>query len=198
MQNTLAANLDANVKNHVFFAQARRHEGTLEAALHPDGVPPSVFHALVESVSAHTAVMHRYTALKKRVLKLDPLREYDLSAPLFADGEFSFEYDDACTMLLDAFAPLGPTTWRLVRRHRARLDRSHENAGKRSGGYSSGSYDTAPHPAELERAAGRHLHLAHELGHSLHNWLAARHQPYVRRPSHLHGPRWRPAPSTSC
>jgi oligoendopeptidase F len=180
-RNTLAATLDANVKNHVFFAQARRHEGTLEAALHPDGVPPSVFHALVESVGAHTAVMHRYTALKKRVLKLDPLREHDLSAPLFADGEFSFEYDDACTMLLDAFAPLGPDYVATVRGgiEGGWID-VHENAGKRSGGYSSGSYDTAPYILlNWSGQLGDTFTLAHELGHSLHTWLAARHQPYV-------------------
>ncbi|MBK7672925.1 MAG: oligoendopeptidase F [bacterium] len=181
MQNTLAANLDANVKNHVFFAQARRHEGTLEAALHPDGVPPSVFHSLVESVGAHTAVMHRYTALKKRVLKLDPLREHDLSAPLFADGEFSFEYDDACTMLLDAFAPLGPDYVATVRGgiEGGWID-VHENAGKRSGGYSSGSYDTAPYILlNWSGQLGDTFTLAHELGHSLHTWLASRNQPYV-------------------
>ena len=38
-------NMDANVKNHVFFAGARNHEGTLEAALHPDGVPPAEWEA---------------------------------------------------------------------------------------------------------------------------------------------------------
>lgn len=181
MQNTLAANLDANVKNHVFYAQARRHEGTLEAALHPDGVPPSVFHSLVETVNAHSAVIHRYTALKKRVLALDPLREHDLAAPLFADGEFSFGYDDACAMLLEAFAPLGPEYVATVRGgiEGGWID-VHENAGKRSGGYSSGSYDTPPFILlNWAGQLGDTFTLAHELGHSLHTWLASRHQPYV-------------------
>ena len=181
LKNTLAANLDANVKNHVFFAQARRHESALEAALHPDGVPPAVFHSLIETVGANTAVIHRYTALKKRVLKLDPLHEHDLSAPLFADGEFTFDYDDACNMLLDAFAPLGPSYVEAVRGGIAGgwID-VHENAGKRSGGYSSGSYDTAPYILlNWSDQLGDTFTLAHELGHSLHTWLASRHQPYV-------------------
>lgn len=181
MKNTLAANLDANVKNHVFFAQARRHESALEAALHPDGVPPAVFHSLVETVGANTAVIHRYTALKKRVLGLDPLHEYDLAAPLFADGEFTFDYDDACRMLLDAFAPLGPSYVETVR---GGMDGGwidvHENAGKRSGGYSSGTYDTAPYILlNWSDQLGDTFTLAHELGHSLHTRLASRHQPYV-------------------
>ncbi len=181
MQNTLAANLDANVKNHVFFAQARRHESALESALHPDAVPPAVFHSLIETVGANTAVIHRYTALKKRVLKLDPLREHDLAAPLFADGEFTFDYDDACRMLLDAFAPLGPAYVGTVQGGIGGgwID-VHENAGKRSGGYSSGSYDTAPYILlNWSGQLGDTFTLAHELGHSLHTWLASRNQPYV-------------------
>ena len=59
--NTLPANMDANVKNHVFFAGARKHAGTLEAALHPDGVPPEVFHSLVGTVSDNIDTIHRYT-----------------------------------------------------------------------------------------------------------------------------------------
>lgn len=181
LQNTLAANLDANVKNHVFFAQARRHENALESALHPDGVPPAVFHALIETVGANTAVMHRYTALKKRVLKLDPLCEHDLSAPLFADGEFTFDYDEACRMLLEALTPLGGAYVEVVRGGIGGgwID-VHENAGKRSGGYSSGSYDTAPYILlNWSGQLGDTFTLAHELGHSLHTWLASRHQPYV-------------------
>lgn len=180
-KNTLAANLDANVKNHVFVAQARRYESTLEAALNPDAIPPAVFHALIESVRAQAPVIHRYTALKKRILGLEPLHEYDLTAPLFADGEFTFAYDDSCRMLLEAFAPLGRDYVETVR---GGFDGGwidvHENAGKRSGGYSSGSYDTAPYILlNWSDQLGDTFTLAHELGHSLHTWLASRHQPYV-------------------
>ena len=181
LKNTLAANLDANVKNHVFFAQARKHESALEAALHPDGVAPAVFHSLIGTVNANTAVLHRYTALKKRILRLDPLREHDLAAPLFADGEFTFDYDEACRMLLEAFAPLGTSYVEAVR---GGIDGGwidvHENAGKRSGGYSSGSYDTAPYILlNWSGQLGDTFTLAHELGHSLHTWLASRNQPYA-------------------
>ena len=181
MKNTLAANMDANVKNHVFYAEARGHEGTLEAALHPDAVPPAVFHSLVETVSAHTATIHRYTALKQRVLGLDPLHEHDLAVPLFPAGEFKFEYDDACKVMLEAFAPLGPDYVATVRDGIAGgwID-VHENAGKRSGGYSNGVYDTPPFILlNWSDQLGDSFTLAHELGHSMHSFLAAKHQPYV-------------------
>jgi oligoendopeptidase F len=181
MKNTLAANMDANVKNHVFFAQARKHAGTLEAALHPDGVPPEVFHSLIDTVSANTSTIHRYTALKQRVLGLKPIREYDLAVPLFAEGEFKFGYDEACTMLLDAFAPLGEDYVKTVAEGIAGgwID-VHENAGKRSGGYSNGVYDTPPFILlNWADQLGDTFTLAHELGHSMHSWLTVNNQPFV-------------------
>jgi len=181
LKNTLAANMDANVKNHVFFAGARRYPGTLEAALHPDGVPPEVFHSLIDTVNDNAATIHRYTELKKRVLKLDPLREFDLAAPLFPEGEFKFTYDEACPMLLDAFAPLGPDYVATVRGgiEGGWID-VHENAGKRSGGYSNGVYDTPPYILlNWAEQLGDTFTLAHELGHSMHSWLSVHHQPYV-------------------
>jgi oligoendopeptidase F len=181
LKNTLAANMDANVKNHVFFSGARKHAGTLEAALHPDGVPPQVFHSLLDTVANHISTVHRYTALKKRVLGLDELREYDLAVPLFPDGEFKFDYDAACAMLLEAFRPLGHDYLQTVKGGIAGgwID-VHENVGKRSGGYSNGVYDTPPYILlNWAEQLGDTFTLAHELGHSMHSWLAARHQPYV-------------------
>ncbi len=181
MKNTLAANMDSNVKNHVFFAQARRHEGTLEASLHPDAVPTGVFHSLIETVSENAATLHRMTDLKKRVLGLDPLREYDLAVPLFPEGRFEFTYDEACPLVLEAFKPLGPEYVQTVKEG---IDGGwidvHETAGKRSGGYSNGVYDTPPFILlNWADQLGDTFTLAHELGHSMHSFLAAAHQPYV-------------------
>ncbi len=181
LKNTLAANLDANVKNHVFFARARKFEGTLEASLHPDGVAPSVFHSLIETVGDNIDTLHRYTALKKRVLKLDELHEYDLAVPLFPEGEFTFDYDEACGVLLKAFAPLGPDYVREVEKG---IDGGwidvHETAGKRSGGYSNGVYDTQPYILlNWADQLNDTFTFAHELGHSMHSWLAVENQPFV-------------------
>ena len=181
LKNTLAANMDANVKNHVFFARTRGHEGTLEASLHPDGVPPQVFHSLIETVSDNIDTLHRYTALKKRVLKLDELHEYDLSVPLFPDGEFKFNYDEACDVVMQAFAPLGTDYLKEVEKgiNGGWID-VHETTGKRSGGYSNGVYDTQPYILlNWADQLGDTFTFAHELGHSMHSWLAVKNQPFV-------------------
>ena len=179
--NTLAANLDANVNNHVFYARARNHAGTLEAALHNNAVPVDVFHELVAAVNGNLPVIHRYTALKKRVLGVDTLREYDLYAPLFPDGKFAYTYEESCELLLEALAPLGEGYVDAVRRGiDERWIDVHESPGKRGGAYSSGAYDTPPYV--LLNWSGQlrdTFTLAHELGHSLHSWHTTTSQPYV-------------------
>lgn len=181
VRNTMAAALDANVKNHVFYAEARGFAGTLEAALHPSAVPPEVYHTLLATVDARKSVIHRYTALKRRVLGLDPLEEFDLQVPLFLDAEFTFSYEEAQQILLDAFAPLGDEYVAIVREGYADgwID-VHENRGKRSGAYSGGAYDTQPYILlNWSDQLGDTFTLAHEMGHSVHSYLAHRQQPYV-------------------
>jgi len=115
------------------------------------------------------------------VLGLEELQEFDLAVPLFPAGEFKFEYDAACTMLLEAFRPLGPDYLEVVK---GGIDGGwidvHENVGKRSGGYSNGVYDTPPYILlNWAEQLGDTFTLAHELGHSMHSWLSVHAQPYV-------------------
>jgi len=179
--NTLAANLDASVKNHVFRARARNHASCLHAALHGPGVPVEVFHSLVDTVRAGLPAVHRYTALKKRVLGVDQLHEHDLYLPLHPQGEFSLDYDAACAVMIDSLGPLGDGYVDAVRHGVAhRWIDVHESAGKRSGAYSSGTFGTDPYI--LLNWSGQlrdTFTLAHEMGHSMHSWNTCRTQPYV-------------------
>jgi len=181
MRNTLAATMDANVKNHVFGADARNYDGCLHASLHPDAIPVPVYHNLLEEVRASLPTVHRFTALKKRVLAVDELREFDLHVPLFGEAEFKFSYEEACELLLAALAPLGEDYLEILRAgYREGWIDVHESVGKRSGAYSSGVYDTQPFILlNWADQLSDTFTLAHELGHSVHSYLAARHQPYV-------------------
>ncbi len=180
-RNTLAATLDGAVTNHVFYAESRGYPSCLQASLFPNAIPAEVYHGLIREVRAHLPTVHRYTALKRRVLQVPTLEEHDLYVPLFTESEFKFTYEEAQDLLLRAFAPLGPQYLDIVRGgYREGWIDVHENLGKRSGAYSSGVYDTQPFillnwSDQLSDA----FTLAHEMGHSVHTWLASRHQPYV-------------------
>ncbi len=179
--NTMAASLDANVKNHVFFARSRGYGSCLEASLYPNDIPPAVYHSLIGTTRANLPAIHRYVDLKRRILGLDDPREYDLYTHLFPAAEFTFEYDEARHLLLEALAPLGEDYLDILREgfDSGWID-VHESAGKRSGAYSNGVYDTSPYillnwSGELQDT----FTLAHELGHSAHTRLTTRHQPFV-------------------
>lgn len=181
VSNTFAAVMDANAKNHVFRAEARNYDGCLHAALHPDAVPVSVYGNLLAEVRANLSVVHRYAALKKRVLAVDELHEYDVYVPAFSEAEIKFSYDEACDLLLTAFKPLGEDYLDIVGHgYREGWIDVHENAGKRSGAYSSGVYDTQPYILlNWANQFSDTFTLAHEMGHSVHSYLSIKHQPYV-------------------
>jgi len=179
--NTLAANMSANVQNHVFYSRARKFPGTLDAALHANAIPTEVFHNLLSSVEANLATVYRFVDLKKRVLGLETLHDYDLSVPLFAEAEFKYTYDEAQTLLLNALAPLGKEYVDIVREGFTNgwID-VHESIGKRSGAYSNGVYDTSPYILlNWSDQLGDTFTLAHEMGHSVHTYLTTQSQPYV-------------------
>jgi oligoendopeptidase F len=179
--NTLAANMDSNIKNDVFYARARRYAGALEAALYPDAVPTEVYHNLLASMDANLGVAHRYVSLKKRILGLEPLLDYDLYVPLFPHGGFKYGYEEARELMLAALTPLGPEYLDIVREgFTARWIDVHESAGKRSGAYSNGAFGTSPYILmNWSEQLRDTFTLAHEMGHSVHTYLACRNQPYV-------------------
>ncbi|MBT7310980.1 oligoendopeptidase F family protein, partial [bacterium] len=132
-------------------------------------------------VNKNLPIIHRYANLKKKILNLDDFAEHDLYVPLFPKGEFTFSYKEACDVMCESLAPLGQE---YVDVARAGLDGRwidvHENEGKRGGAYSSGAYGTDPYIllnwSDMLRDT---FTLAHEMGHSMHSYLAAKNQPYV-------------------
>ena len=56
----------------------------------------------------------------------------------------------------------------------------YENRGKRSGAYSSGSYDSKPFILlNYHNTLRQCFTIAHEMGHSIHSYLTRKNQPYV-------------------
>lgn len=177
-RNTAAAILSAQMKQLLFFSNARKYPSTLAAALDGTEVDPAIYHNLIDAVHRSFAPMHRYVSLRRRALGVDELHMYDLYVPVVEGVEMKFTFDEAKKIALKALAPLGEDYLNLLREgfNNGWID-VYENQGKRSGAYSAGA---RVHPYVLLNFKGTLddvFTLVHEMGHAIHSYLSNKHQP---------------------
>ena len=179
-RRTLASTLASQVKVHNFVAQAHHYPDARTAALAANQIPTSVYDSLVSSVDNHLALLHRYVALRKKILGVDELHMYDLYTPLTKKPAVNYTYERAQGTALQALKVLGPDYLKHVKTaFNSRWIDVVENQGKRSGAYSSGMYDTAPYILLNWQDNIDNLYtLVHEMGHSMHSYLTTHNQPY--------------------
>jgi oligoendopeptidase F len=146
-------------------------------------VEDSVVDALVTAVkSSYADLSHRYYRLKARWLNPDAgdqprLDYFDRNAPLPGDPDRHFSWADARDLVLDAYGRFSP---RMAETGRRFFDRPWIDApvrpGKQSGAFAHPTVPSA-HPYLLVNFHGKTrdvMTLAHELGHGVHQVLAAR------------------------
>ena len=140
-------------------------------------VEDEVVDALVAAVTSDYArLSHRYYAMKARWLGLERLEHWDRNAPLPADDDARVGWDEARTRVLGAYTAFEPELGRIARRF---FDRPWIDAqlrpGKSPGAFAHPTVPAA-HPYILMNYHGRTrdvMTLAHELGHGIHQMLAA-------------------------
>lgn len=180
-KNTLAATYAASVKSDVFFAKARNYSSARKMALADDNIPLSVYDNLIDTVHQYLPLMHRYVALRKKLLGLDEVHMYDLYAPLVSEANVKITFEEAKETVLRALDVLGTTyTDALKMGMESGWIDVYENEGKRGGAYSWGSYGV--HPFVLlnhNDTVNSMFTLAHEMGHALHSWFTWQTQPYL-------------------
>ena len=179
-QHTYAKTLQTNVKVQNYRAKVRNYKSAREAALAANFVPESVYDNLVSAVRKHLPLLHRYLALRSKILGIPDLKMYDVYTPL-SSVEYSFTYEDALKKAEEALAVLGDDYLSRVKRaFSERWIDVYENQGKRSGAYSGGSYDTnAFMLLNWQDNLDNLFTLVHETGHSMHSSYTRETQPYV-------------------
>ena len=179
-QHTYAKTLHTNVKVQNYRAKVRNYKSAREAALAANFVPESVYDNLVSAVRKHLPLLHRYLALRSKILGIPDLKMYDVYTPL-SSVEYSFTYEEALKKAEDALAVLGEDYLSRVKRaFSERWIDVYENQGKRSGAYSGGSYDTnAFMLLNWQDNLDNLFTLVHETGHSMHSSYTRETQPYV-------------------
>lgn len=180
-ENTLCELLAGQLQTHVFNVKSRSFSSCLEAALFPKNIDVAVYHALIQAVNERIDVLHRYMKLRKKILNLDKLHLYDVYVPLTAEIDIKMPYNEAVEIIIESVAPLG-TEYQNILKNGFKKDRwvdRYENMNKRSGGYSSGCYDSMPYILMNYKNILRDVFtLAHEAGHSMHSYYSRRSQPY--------------------
>ncbi len=182
VKSTLAATLAGSLQRDWYYAKARRYESCLHRALDAENLPLGVYHNLLQTVRAHAPLLHRYVALKKRILNLsDGVHLYDLYVNLVDVPEKTYTFAQARDLVLDGIQPFGPDYGAIMRRaFDSRWIDVHPNKGKRSGAYNMGTYLSAPYVLlNFQGTFNDVSTVAHELGHAMQSWFAKESQPPV-------------------
>jgi oligoendopeptidase F len=140
-------------------------------------VEPEVVDALVAAVRAsYPKLSHRYYAMKAKWLGKDKLEHWDRNAPLPKEDTRNVPWDDAKATVLDAYRGFAPEMAAIAGDF---FDKRWIDApvrpGKAPGAFSHPTVPSA-HPYVLLNYMGKTrdvMTLAHELGHGVHQVLAA-------------------------
>lgn len=172
------AELNAIVIDKKINDSLRNFKKTYSAAVLGDQNDETMVETLVDNVTKHFAISHRFYALKARLLGLKKLTWADRSAPL---GKVTkkFTFEDSVAILRNAFEAVDPE-------FRAILDRFLANGqidvypkkGKEGGAFCSGTTGL-PTFVFLNHIDNKNslLTFAHEMGHAIHTELSKKQTP---------------------
>ena len=180
-QNSLASTLSGVVKKHNYNARMHKYDSAREAALADNGVPVEVYDSLIKEVDSHLDLLHRYVALRKKILGLKDLQMWDMYVPLTGKPALSYNFEEAKKVAKEALKPLGEDYLKHVDYiFNNRVIDPVESKGKVTGAYSGGAYDTDPYELlNWEDNIDSLYTLVHETGHSVHSWYTRHSQPYI-------------------
>jgi len=152
----------------------RGYDHWLESRNLSNEVDDETVDALVEAVTSRYDLVGRFYRLKKDLLGLDELKDYDRYAPV-GDADTTYEWGRARDLVLDAYGDFHPEMADVAGRF---FEQNWIDAavapGKRSGAFSHGTVPSA-HPYVMlnyTQKARDVQTLAHELGHGVHQYLS--------------------------
>jgi oligoendopeptidase F len=156
---------DDRLRNYPTWISARNLANQVEDA---------TVETLVQAVTDRYAVVARYYDLKKKLLGLEELYDYDRYAPL-PSASRRYQWQEAKQMVLDAYSDFLPEMGEIARSFFTNkwIDAA-VRPGKRGGAYSHGAVPSV-HPYIFMNFEGSPRHvmtLAHEMGHGVHQYLA--------------------------
>ncbi|MBP2069968.1 oligoendopeptidase F [Anaerococcus nagyae] len=180
-ENTAASLLDGEITSHNIVSKIRGYDSARQMSLSVNNLDEEIYDNLLEVVHDNMDIHRNYTTLRKNFLGVDDLGFHDIYVPLVKDYDRKIEFDEARDIVLEAIKPLGEEYVKVARKgFEQRWFDVMPNEGKRSGAYSSGSYDTQPYILlNHTDSIGDVFTIAHELGHSMHSYYTRKTQPFI-------------------
>ncbi|MEG0276550.1 MAG: oligoendopeptidase F [Coprobacillus sp.] len=178
-ENVFAATLSGVMKKDAFYADVKKFDNPLEASLFDDNVPSSLFFKILEKANnQYRPLFHKYNALKKKILNLETVYNYDLNVPIIEYETKKYTTTECFDIIEDVVKIFGDEYVNIIKKAKdERWIDYYPHTGKRIGAYSSGCYDTNPYI--LMNFIGDYNSLStmiHELGHSAHTYLSCHNQ----------------------
>jgi oligoendopeptidase F len=152
----------------------RKYEHWLDSRNEANEIEAGSVDALVEAVTGRYELVARFYRLKRELLGLEEMLDYDRYAPL-GEAERPFSWHEARDTVLDAYTAFLPEMGDIAKKFfDGRWIDAPPTAGKRGGAFSHGAVPSA-HPYILLNYTGKARDvqtLAHELGHGVHQYLS--------------------------
>ena len=177
----IGASLNGIKNEAIVLSDRRGWADPLDIALHQNVIDRQVLDAMIASMERVYDDLRGHLRRKARLMGLERLAWYDLSAPLRED-DATYTFDEARALLLDTVGPLSPRLETML--HRA-FDERWIDAEPRAGKY-GGAYCTEIYPygsrilMNFDGSLSAVSTLAHELGHAFHNQCLAERTPLQR------------------
>ncbi|MGH7788629.1 MAG: M3 family oligoendopeptidase, partial [Candidatus Binatia bacterium] len=161
-------------QDHALSDRLRRYPDPMSARHLANEIDGATVGALMTACEQNSDIVADYYRLKRRLLGLDVLYDYDRYAPLDAEAPV-VPWPAARDLVLEAYGDFAPPMREIAARFfDGRWIDADVRDGKRGGAFSSSAVPSA-HPYVLLSYLGHPrdvMTLAHELGHGVHQYLA--------------------------
>ncbi len=176
---TLAQIYDGILSSENALKKSRGFDSILDMYLYPNEINKLVYKTLIDTAKNNTKPLKRYIKLRKKALGLKTYHTYDRMRYITTSKK-EYSYEEAKRLVLEADKFMGEDFYKkaLFVLEDGRVSVL-PNEGKRSGAYSTGTYDDGPFILlNYKNSLNDVFTLAHEAGHSIHTCYSNDAEPF--------------------
>ncbi|MFX1329338.1 MAG: M3 family metallopeptidase [Promethearchaeota archaeon] len=162
--------------------ERRKYDNALHHSLIINDTSQEIIESLMKTMEENAHIYQRYLNLKAKLLKLERLNYADVLAPLLEMPDKKYSWEDSKKLILESYRNFDKKFEEIAL---DMFEKHHIDAtirmGKRNGAYCASWYNgkSAFILTNFNGQMGDIYTLTHELGHTVHDYLAADKQTYL-------------------